>query len=89
AIDNAPLISGIEEYDMVKIKLSSVNDREVVEKEAVSVLNELKAPEFEYPFTVADTGAYSQGLEENARLMKMVFASIAGISLIVGGIGVM
>lgn len=89
AIDNAPLISGIEEYDMVKIKLSSVNDREVVEKQAVSVLNELKAPEFEHTFTVADTGAYSQGLEENARMMKMVFASIAGISLIVGGIGVM
>ncbi|AOY14418.1 ABC transporter permease [Bacillus sp. ABP14] len=89
AIDNAPLISGIEEYDMVEIKLSSVNDREVVEKQAVSVLNELKAPEFEHTFTVADTGAYSQGLEENARMMKMVFASIAGISLIVGGIGVM
>lgn len=89
AIDNAPLISGIEEYDMVKIKLSSVNDREVVEKQAVSVLNELKAPEFEHTFTVGDTGAYSQGLEENARMMKMVFASIAGISLIVGGIGVM
>lgn len=88
-IDNAPLISGIEEYDVVKIKLSSASEREVVEKQAVSVLNELKSPEFEHPFTVADTGAYSQGIEENARMMKMVFASIAGISLIVGGIGVM
>ncbi|AZJ23844.1 ABC transporter permease (plasmid) [Bacillus wiedmannii bv. thuringiensis] len=89
AIDNAPLISGIEEYDMVKIKLSSASEREVVAKQAVSVLNELKPPEFEHPFTVEDTGTFSQGMEENARMMKMVFASIAGISLIVGGIGVM
>ncbi|AIY73683.1 ABC transporter permease [Bacillus anthracis] len=89
AIDNAPLISGIEEYDMVKIKLSSASEREVVAKQAVSVLNELKSPEFEHPFTVEDTGTFSQGMEENARMMKMVFASIAGISLIVGGIGVM
>ncbi|MEK0224395.1 ABC transporter permease [Bacillus proteolyticus] len=89
AIDNAPLISGIEEYDMVKIKLSSASEREVVAKQAVSVLNELKSPEFEYPFSVEDTGTYSQGMEENAQMMKMVFASIAGISLIVGGIGVM
>ncbi len=89
SIDNAPLISGIEEYDSLKIKLSSVNVREAVEKQAVSVLNELKSPEFEHPFTVVDTGTYSQGFEENAQMMKMVFASIAGISLIVGGIGVM
>lgn len=89
AIDNAPLISGVEEYDMVKIKLSSASEREVVAKQAVSVLNELKSPEFEHPFTVEDTGTFSQGMEENARIMKMVFASIAGISLIVGGIGVM
>ncbi|MCM3222378.1 ABC transporter permease [Bacillus cereus] len=89
AIDNAPLISGVEEYDMVKIKLSSASEREVVAKQAVSVLNELKSPEFEHPFTVEDTGTFSQGMEENARMMKMVFASIAGISLIVGGIGVM
>ncbi|MEK4579153.1 ABC transporter permease [Bacillus sp. FSL R12-0074] len=89
SIDNAMLISGIEEYESVKIKLSSANDREEVGKQAVSVLNELKSPEFEHPFTVVDTGTYRQGFEENAQMMKMVFASIAGISLIVGGIGVM
>ncbi|PEP55275.1 MULTISPECIES: ABC transporter permease [Bacillus] len=89
AIDNAPLVSGIEEYDTVKIKLSAPSERETVEKQAVSVLNELKSPEFEHPFIVEDTKAYSQEIEESTRTMKMVFASIAGISLIVGGIGVM
>nr|WP_202441448.1 ABC transporter permease [Bacillus thuringiensis] len=90
AIDNASLISGVEEYDAVKMKLSSPNERENVEKQALSVLNSLKSPEVEYSFTVADdTKEYSQGLEDSMRTMKIVFASIAGISLIVGGIGVM
>ncbi|PFN13053.1 ABC transporter permease [Bacillus cereus] len=90
AIDNASLISGVEEYDAVKMKLSSPHERETVEKQALSVLNSLKSPEVEYSFTVADdTKEYSQGLEESMRTMKIVFASIAGISLIVGGIGVM
>ncbi|PED69079.1 ABC transporter permease [Bacillus pseudomycoides] len=89
AIDNAPLISGVEEYDAVKIKLSSPSERETVEKQALSVLNGLKSPEFEHPFIVEDTKAYGQELEESMRTMKMVFASIAGVSLIVGGIGVM
>ncbi|MEH7669970.1 ABC transporter permease [Bacillus sp. JJ689] len=90
AIDNASLISGVEEYDAVKMKLSSPNKRETVEKQALSVLNRLKSPEVEYSFTVADdTKEYSQGLEDSMRTMKIVFASIAGISLIVGGIGVM
>ncbi|PGC20693.1 ABC transporter permease [Bacillus pseudomycoides] len=88
-IDNVPLISGIEEYDTVQIKLSSPSERETVEKQAVSVLNELKSPEFEYPFTAVDMGASSQGLEKTSRELKMVFAGIAGISLIVGAAGVM
>ncbi|OPA24270.1 ABC transporter permease [Bacillus cereus] len=90
AIDNASLILGFEEYDAVKIKLASPSERETVEKQALAVLNGLKSPELEYSFTVADdTKEYSQGLEDSMRTMKIVFASIAGISLIVGGIGVM
>ena len=89
SIDNAPLIAGIEEYDTVKIKLTSPSEREAVEKQAISVLNELKSPEFEHSFTVEDTKAYGQKIEESTRTMKIVFASIAGISLLVGGIGVM
>ncbi|PEQ54237.1 ABC transporter permease [Bacillus cereus] len=90
AIDNASLISGVEEYDAVKMKLFSPNERETVEKQALSVLNSLKSPEVEYSFTVSDdTKEYSQGMEDSMKTMKIVFASIAGISLIVGGIGVM
>ncbi|PFD99114.1 ABC transporter permease [Bacillus cereus] len=88
-IDNVPLISGIEEYDTVQIKLSSPSERETVEKQALSVLNELKSPEFNYPFTSIDMGGASQGLEKTSRELKMVFAGIAGISLIVGAAGVM
>ncbi|HDX9708053.1 TPA: ABC transporter permease [Bacillus thuringiensis] len=89
AIDNAPLISGVEEYDEVKVKLSSPQERETVEKQALSVLNSLKPPEFEHQFEVENTKEYSKGLEDSMKTMKIVFASIAGISLVVGGIGVM
>ncbi|PGM53355.1 ABC transporter permease [Bacillus cereus] len=89
SIDNAPLISGIEEYDTVTIKLSSPSERETVGKQAVSVLNELKSPEFEHPFTVVDTEANRKKLEETPKELQMVFACIAGISLMVGAAGVM
>ena len=54
SVDNAPLISGVEEYNAVTIKLSSSSEREIVGKQAVSVLNGLKPPEFEHLFTVED-----------------------------------
>lgn len=44
SVDNAPLISGVEEYNAVTIKLSSSSEREIVGKQAVSVLNGLKPP---------------------------------------------
>lgn len=89
SIDNAPLIAGIEEYDAVTIKLSSSSERETVGKQAVSVLNELKPLEFEHLFTVADEKQNDSVVEESFNTMEMVFTGVAGISLIVGGIGVM
>ncbi|MRC19084.1 FtsX-like permease family protein [Bacillus thuringiensis] len=86
SLENVSLVSGREEYDTVQIKLSTSSQRETVEKQALSKLNELKSPEFEHPFTVVDMGTNEQGLD---RELKMVFACIAGISLIVGGAGVM
>ncbi|MGU3440880.1 ABC transporter permease [Bacillus cereus] len=89
SVDNAPLISGVEEYNAVTIKLSSSSEREIVGKQAVSVLNGLKPPEFEHLFTVEDETKNDLVVEESLDTMKMVFTGVAGISLIVGGIGVM
>ncbi|GLV64592.1 hypothetical protein Bmyc01_32620 [Bacillus mycoides] len=65
------------------MKLHSRDDRESVGKEAVARINEIKSPKFEHKFKAPEDG------NESTNMMKMVFGRIAGISLLVGGIGVM
>ncbi|SCM92415.1 Uncharacterized protein BWINRASL_00751 [Bacillus mycoides] len=89
SIENAPVISGVTEYETVKLTLVSPAERKSVEKEAVSVLNEMKAPKFEHKFEAQDMGDFTKQLDESIGMMKMVFGGIAAISLLVGGIGVM
>ncbi|ALZ64626.1 putative ABC transporter permease YknZ (plasmid) [Bacillus cereus] len=89
SLENAPLISGINEYDSVTLNLTSATERKNVEKEAVSLLNEMKASKFEHKFTAQDMGEFTKELDESIGKLKMVFGGIAAISLLVGGIGVM
>ncbi|WP_438820835.1 ABC transporter permease [Bacillus hominis] len=89
SIENAPVISGVTEYETVKLTLVSPAERKSVEKQAVSVLNEMKAPKFEHKFEAQDMGDFTKQLDESIGMMKMVFGGIAAISLLVGGIGVM
>nr|EJQ79908.1 macrolide export ATP-binding/permease MacB [Bacillus cereus HuA4-10] len=72
------------------MKLHSRDDRESVGKEAVARINEIKSPKFEHKFKAPEDGNEFMGdLDESTNMMKMVFGGIAGISLLVGGIGVM
>ncbi|MGG0302978.1 ABC transporter permease [Bacillus albus] len=89
SLENAPVISGVTEYDSVKLTLVSPTERKNVEKQAVSILNEMKAPKFEHKFKAQDMGEFTKQLDESIGMMKMVFGGIAAISLLVGGIGVM
>lgn len=89
SLENAPVISGVNEYDSVRLTMTSPTERKSVEKQAVSVLNELKAPKFEHKFEAQDLGEFTKQLDESIGMMKMVFGGIAAISLLVGGIGVM
>ncbi|WP_441006774.1 ABC transporter permease [Bacillus cereus] len=89
SLENAPVISGVNEYDSVKLTMTSPAERKSVEKQAVSVLNEMKAPKFEHKFEAQDLGEFTKQLDESIGMMKMVFGGIAAISLLVGGIGVM
>jgi len=89
-IENTPLISGVNEYDTVTLKLHSVDDRKSVGEQAVSRVNEIKSPKFEHKFKTSEDGNEFMGdLDESTNMLKMVFGGIAGISLLVGGIGVM
>ena len=89
SLENAPVISGVTEYDSVRLTMTSPAERKSVEKQAVSVLNEMKAPKFEHKFEAQDLGEFTKQLDESIGMMKMVFGGIAAISLLVGGIGVM
>jgi len=89
SLENAPVISGVNEYDSVKLTMTSPTECKSVEKQAVSVLNEMKAPKFEHKFEAQDLGEFTKQLDESIGMMKMVFGGIAAISLLVGGIGVM
>ncbi|MDA2325204.1 ABC transporter permease [Bacillus cereus group sp. Bc177] len=89
SFENAPVISGVNEYDSVRLTMTSPTERKSVEKQAVSVLNEMKAPKFEHKFEAQDLGEFTKQLDESIGMMKMVFGGIAAISLLVGGIGVM
>ncbi|MFD5260765.1 ABC transporter permease [Bacillus wiedmannii] len=89
SLENVPVISGVNEYDSVKLTMTSPTERKSVEKQAVSVLNEMKAPKFENKFKAQDLGEFTKQLDESIGMMKMVFGGIAAISLLVGGIGVM
>ncbi|WP_231348427.1 ABC transporter permease, partial [Bacillus mycoides] len=87
SLENAPVISGVNEYDSVKLTMTSPTERKSVEKQAVSVLNDMKAPKFEHKFEAQDLGEFTKQLDESIGMMKMVFGGIAAISLLVGGIG--
>ena len=77
SLENAPVISGVNEYDSVRLTMTSPTERKSVEKQAVSVLNEMKAPKFEHKFEAQDLGEFTKQLDESIGMMKMVFGGIA------------
>nr|WP_100618220.1 ABC transporter permease [Bacillus cereus] len=89
SLENSSVISGVDEYDSVKLTLISPTERKNVEKQAVSMLNDMKAPKFEHKFKAPNMDVPLEGLDDVIGMMKMVFGGIAAISLLVGGIGVM
>ncbi|WP_372708571.1 ABC transporter permease [Bacillus sp. CDB3] len=89
SLENASVISGINEYDSVNLIMTSPTERKSVEKQAISILNEMKAPKFEHKFEARDLDELTKLVDDTFVMLKMVFGGIAAISLLVGGIGVM
>jgi len=92
SLDTIAVLSGVDEYHSVTLKLQASISRKEVEKQAVSILNEMKSPNFKHAFkanTHKEDGEAGKGIDDELEILKMVFGGIAGISLLVGGIGVM
>ncbi|HDR7950963.1 TPA: ABC transporter permease [Bacillus toyonensis] len=92
SLDNIAFLSGIDEYQSITLKLHPSSNPKEVEKQAVSILNEMKSPNFKYTFKAdhhKEDDEAMKDIDESLGTLKLVFGGIAGISLVVGGIGVM
>ncbi|MBW3496732.1 ABC transporter permease [Bacillus sp. FDAARGOS_1420] len=92
SLDNIAVLSGVDEYQSVTLKLHLSSNQKEIEQQAVSILNEMKSPNFKYAFKTdhhKEDDEAMKDIDDSLGTLKLVFGGIAGISLVVGGIGVM
>ncbi|MDQ0417121.1 putative ABC transport system permease protein [Croceifilum oryzae] len=80
-------VFGVMQIDSVTLQVENTNDMEKIGKKAVQVLNQNHSKKDGYE--VQNLQQISKGIEEVGNIMTLVIGSISGISLLVGGIGVM
>lgn len=71
----------------VKLKVANADDLEVAGKKATELLNRIH--ETDKAYEVVNLEAIADGIGKVTRIMTIIISSIAGVSLLVGGIGVM
>ena len=81
------IIFGKSEINQVTLQAASADDVEKAGKKATQILNTKHNTEDSYQ--VINMEEMAQGIGQITRIMTIIIGSIAGISLIVGGIGVM
>ncbi|WP_413305848.1 ABC transporter permease [Bacillus sp. 1P10SD] len=84
-----PVLFGTDHVQSVTIQTKDVDQLELAGKKAVQVLNEIKPLDLEGKYEVLNIAAIQEGITTITKIMTMVIAGIASISLLVGGIGVM
>ncbi|MDR6227018.1 ABC transporter permease [Desmospora profundinema] len=80
-------VTGKSEINQVMLQISSAEAIKEAGEEAVAVLNRNHGTEGDYE--VMNLDQLVQGINQVANIMTVVIGSIGGISLLVGGIGVM
>ncbi|MEK4789755.1 ABC transporter permease [Bacillus sp. FSL K6-2971] len=78
---------GINEYDKLSIQVAHANQMKEVGKSAAALLNENHHTEDAYE--MINMEEIAEGIGQITSVMTTIIGSIAGISLLVGGIGVM
>jgi putative ABC transport system permease protein len=75
----------------ISVKVRDGEDMKVVEEAVKSLLRQRfkVQPNSEDPFTVRNLTEILQAQEEASRVMTLLLAAVAGISLVIGGIGIM
>ncbi|PEI95153.1 macrolide ABC transporter permease [Bacillus pseudomycoides] len=84
-----PTLYGKDEIQSISIQAKNVDDLEKAGKKAADVLNSRKPSDASGKYEVMNLKEIQEGISKMTGIMTMIIGGIAGISLVVGGIGVM
>ncbi|EOP48809.1 macrolide ABC transporter permease [Bacillus cereus] len=84
-----PVLYGTDEIQSIAIQAKNVDNLESAGKKAVEVLNSRKPSEIPGKYELVNLKEFQEGVSKVTNIMTMIIGGIAGISLVVGGIGVM
>ncbi|PLR95931.1 ABC transporter permease [Bacillus sp. T33-2] len=84
-----PVLFGTDEIQSVTLQARNVNELEEAGKKATNMLNDTKSPELKGKYEVFNLEEIQKSISKVTNIMTMIIGGIAGISLFVGGIGVM
>lgn len=84
-----PVLYGTDEIQSIAIQSKNVDDLESAGKQAVDVLNSRKPSHIPGKYELVNLKEFQEGVSKVTNIMTMIIGGIAGISLVVGGIGVM
>jgi putative ABC transport system permease protein len=83
--------SKLKRIGAILVKVRDGQDMKVVEERITELLRQRfrVAPENDAPFQIRNLTEMLQAQEESSRVMTLLLAAVAGISLLIGGIGIM
>ncbi|EOP47781.1 MULTISPECIES: ABC transporter permease [Bacillus cereus group] len=84
-----PVLYGTDDIQSIAIQSKNVDNLESAGKQAVDVLNSRKPSEIPGKYELVNLKEFQEGVSKVTNIMTMIIGGIAGISLVVGGIGVM
>ncbi|MDM5157320.1 ABC transporter permease [Bacillus sp. DX1.1] len=84
-----PTLYGTDEIQSISVQAKNVDDLEKAGKKAADVLNSRKPSDVSGKYEVMNLKEIQEGISKMTGIMTMIIGGIAGISLVVGGIGVM
>ncbi|MBE5107818.1 ABC transporter permease [Bacillus thuringiensis] len=84
-----PTLYGTDEIQEISVQAKNIDNLDDAGKKAADVLNSRKPSEFTGKYDVMNLKAVQESISKMTNIMTMIIGGIAGISLVVGGIGVM
>jgi putative ABC transport system permease protein len=84
-----PVLFGTDNIQTVTLQAKDVSKLELAGKKAASLLNDTKSPDLKGKYEVFNLEEIKKSISKVTNIMTMIIGGIAGISLLVGGIGVM